>query len=562
MGIGASSGIGLGRVCLIDDDDIAVTKKKVNDIPAEKKRFHDAVDSFCDQTEELANKSTVTVGEKEAEIIRSHIYLIRDPFFESEVEKRIENGMCAEYSFHAVCEDYVSMLKSSGDEFTAQRAADIDDIKRSVINILSGKEGVDVSSLPPDTVIVAKDMTPSMTVGMEKENVAAIITECGGYTSHCAILSRALGIPSVLSAAGICHAVKNGDLVIVDGDEGKVYIDPKSELCDEYRKKRTEHIKKQDALKEYRLKPTLTCDKRQIELLCNIGSPAEISTVFSNDGEGVGLFRTEFLFMDKEDVPSEEEQFDEYKSAALALKGKVLTVRTLDIGGDKDIPYLGLKKEENPFLGFRAIRYCLNNPQLYKTQLRALLRASAYGDIRILVPMISSLDELLTVRSMLDDIKSELDKEGIAYDKDIKLGIMIETPAAVMMSDVLAKYADFFSIGTNDLTQYIMATDRGNADVAYLYSVMDPAVLRAINKVIENAHIAGITVGMCGEAASDEKLIPMLVAMGLDEFSVNPPSVLNTRKVIGESVFEREQLREILGAKTVHEVKKIMQKPL
>ncbi|MGN0115620.1 MAG: phosphoenolpyruvate--protein phosphotransferase, partial [Acutalibacteraceae bacterium] len=477
-GTGASAGYGIGNVQIISESELKIKNRIVEDMTAEKQRFNDAVDRFCSDTNALADKTEAQIGKTEADIIRGHVFMISDPYMKSEIEKLIDGGQCAERAVETICDMFAQMFSASGDELTMQRASDVSDIKESLLKILLGVESVDIASLPNGTVIVARDLTPSMTVGINRDNVVGIITETGGKTSHSAILARALQIPAVLSVDNAVNELKNGDTVIIDGTSGEIFVNPNDDMLNKYTVLRSEYLAEQEKLKAFIGKPTVTKDGKTVELVCNIGSSDEAKIVMDNDGEGVGLFRTEFLFMDKKCVPSEDEQFEVYKKAALTLKGKPLIVRTLDVGGDKEIPYLGMKKEENPFLGFRAIRYCLKNREMYANQLHALLRASAFGDIRIMVPMVTCIDELRDVKSMIRDIMLQLDEDNIPYNKDIKIGVMIETPAAMLAADILAKEADFFSIGTNDLTQYIMAVDRGNPDVSYLYSAFNPSVLR------------------------------------------------------------------------------------
>lgn len=559
-GTGASAGYGIGKIQIISESELKIKNRIVDDTAAEKQRFNDALDRFCSATNALADKTEAQIGKNEADIIRGHVFMISDPYMITEIEKLIDGGQCAERAVETICDMFVQMFSASGDELTIQRASDVIDIKKSLLRILLGIDSVDIAALPKGTVIVARDLTPSMTVGINPENVVGIITEKGGKTSHSAILARALQIPAVLSVDNAVSNLKNGETVILDGSSGEIITEPDVETLEKYTALLNEYLAEQEKLKAFIGKPTVTKDGKTVELVCNIGSSDEAQTVIDNDGEGVGLFRTEFMFMDKKCVPSEDEQFEVYKKAALTLKGKPLIVRTLDVGGDKDIPYLGMKKEENPFLGFRAIRYCLKNRKLYAEQLHALLRASAFGDLRIMVPMVTCIDELNNVKNMVREIMAQLDKDNIPYNKDIKIGVMIETPAAVLASDILAKEADFFSIGTNDLTQYIMAVDRGNPDVSYLYSAFNPSVLRAINMIIKSAHANGIPVGMCGEAASDERMIPLLVAMGLDEYSITPTAVLKTRKVIAEQSHDdlQEALNRALTANSAEEVEKIV----
>jgi phosphotransferase system enzyme I (PtsI) len=437
------------------------------------------------------------------------------------------------------------MFSKMDDELMQQRASDISDIKVSLLKILLGLEDIDISKVAPGTVLVARDLTPSMTSQIVKENVVGIITEVGGKTSHSAILARALEIPAVLSVPDITTKVKDKDTAIVDGTEGNVYINPEGDVLSQYIIKREEFIKKQAELKKFLGKETKTADGTSVELFCNIGTPKDAKKAVECDGEGVGLFRSEFLFMDNNHMPSEDEQFAAYKEAAETMGGKTIIIRTLDIGGDKDIPYLNMKKEENPFLGYRAVRYCLGNKDSYCIQLRAIMRASAFGKVKIMVPLVTCVDEISAVKELVEGIKKDFDRDGIAYDKDIEVGCMIETPSASLIADLLAKESDFFSIGTNDLTQYTMSVDRGNADVAYLYSTFQPSVLRSIRQIIEAGRKAGIPVGMCGEAAADPLLIPLLISFGLSEFSVNPVLVLTARCIISKwSKAEADELAE------------------
>ena len=534
-GIAGSEGIGIGKVVLIEEHDLTVEKKSVTDTDAELKRLQDAIEKFVSITNEMADKMAKTVGEQDADILRGHIIMLQDPMIEEQISAlMISEKISAEMALEQVLDQTAEMFATVPDELIQQRATDLMDIKSRMLKILMGIEEVDISQVPANTVLVARDLTPSMTAGINPANIAGILTEVGGRTSHSAILARAMEIPAVLSIEGICGIVKNGDTVVLDGSKGEAIVNPDEATVKEFEKKFADYAAEKELLKAYKGKPSQTKDGVKVELVSNIGKPEDADKVVECDGEGIGLFRTEFLFMDRDSVPTEEEQFEAYKKVAETMKGKPVIIRTLDIGGDKAIPYLGLETEENPFLGFRAIRFCLKRRDIYEVQLRALLRASAFGDIKIMVPLVRGVDELRAVKVILEDVKRQLDKDGIAYNKDVKVGVMMETPAACMMADALAKEADFFSIGTNDLTGYTMAVDRGNAKVAYLYSTYNPAVLRAIKRIIECGKAEGIMVGMCGEAAADPKLIPLLLAFGLDEFSVSATSVLKTRKTISD----------------------------
>lgn len=553
-GVNASEGIGIGKVMLIEEVSLDYEKKQITDTQAEIDRYRKVFDAYCEKTEKQAENIKNTIGEKEAEIILGHLLMLKDPAMSSSIEGNISSGCCAEDAVAQVCDMFIGVFSMADDELTKQRASDVEDIKNGLITMLLGKEEVDIASAPSGTVLVAKDLTPSMTSCIVKENIVGIVTEVGGKTSHSAILARAMEIPAVLSVPNVMETFENGQEIIVDGSHGEVIENPSDGEIAIYREKTIEYKKEKKELKKFIGKETVTADGVKVELCCNIGKPDDADAVLSKDGEGVGLFRTEFLYMDSSSIPTEEEQFEAYKKTVLKLGDKPLIIRTLDVGGDKDIPYLGLSKEDNPFMGFRAVRYCLHREDVYKPQLRALLRASAFGNIKIMIPLVTCIDEVREVKAMIENIKAELDSENIAYNKDIQVGVMVETPAASLIADLLAEEADFFSIGTNDLTGYTMAVDRGNADVAYLYSAFQPAVLRSIKKIIEDGK--DIMVGMCGEAAADPLLIPLLLAFGLDEFSVSATSVLKTRKIISQWTIDeaKEVAEKALTLKTESEV--------
>lgn len=553
-GVNASEGIGIGKIMLIEEVSLDYEKKQITDTQAEIDRYRKVFDAYCEKTEKQAENIKNTIGEKEADIILGHLLMLKDPAMSSSIEGNISSGCCAEDAVAQVCDMFIGVFSMADDELTKQRASDVEDIKNGLITMLLGKEEVDIASAPSGTVLVAKDLTPSMTSCIVKENIVGIVTEVGGKTSHSAILARAMEIPAVLSVPNVMETFENGQEIIVDGSHGEVIENPSDGEIAIYREKTIEYKKEKEELKKFIGKETVTADGVKVELCCNIGKPDDADAVLSKDGEGVGLFRTEFLYMDSSSIPTEEEQFEAYKKTVLKLGDKPLIIRTLDVGGDKDIPYLGLSKEDNPFMGFRAVRYCLHREDVYKPQLRALLRASAFGNIKIMIPLVTCIDEVREVKAMIENIKAELDSDNIAYNKDIQVGIMVETPAASLIADLLAEEADFFSIGTNDLTGYTMAVDRGNADVAYLYSAFQPAVLRSIKKIIEDGK--DIMVGMCGEAAADPLLIPLLLAFGLDEFSVSATSVLKTRKIISQWTIDeaKEVANKALTLKTESEV--------
>ena len=561
-GTSASAGIGIGKAAIVEETELVIKKETISDAAAEKERFHAALNQAMEETDALAKDLATRVGEKEAEILNGHLMLLSDPMLTGEIENTIagENA-CSEYAIENVCNMYADMFASMGDELMQQRATDMRDIKTRMQKILLGVSSVDIASLPAGSIIVAKDLTPSMTAGINPDNVCGIVTELGGKTSHSAILARALEIPAVVAVEGFLQNVKDGDTVVLDGSEGIVFVNPEETVTAEYETKRTAYLKEKKELDQYIGKPTVTKDGVTIELVANIGKPEDVDKVLQYDAEGIGLFRTEFLFMDRNSMPTEDEQFEAYQKVAIAMNGKPVIIRTLDIGGDKEIPYMGLKKDENPFLGYRAIRFCLDRREdVYRPQLRALLRASAFGNIKIMVPMVTCLEEFREAKAMIEEVKAELDLKGIAYKRDIQVGIMVETAAASLIADILAKEADFFSIGTNDLTQYTMSVDRGNEKVSYLYSTFNPAVLRSIRHIIACGRDANIMVGMCGEAASDPMMIPLLLAFGLNEFSMSASAILSTRKMITE--YDSNELKavaeEAMSFATASEVEQYM----
>lgn len=545
-GIGTSKGIGIGKALIIHKCKNAVSRAKINDTEAEVDKFNEAVEKFIQETNELVDKLSQKLNgdDKNALVLKNQEYLIRDPEFTSGVISAITNDkLNAEAAVEDTCEMLKNIFLSFNNDTMTQRVADIEDMKQRLIAIMQGQKHIDLTKLSDNTVIIADEIHPSMTANMDTEHIAGIISEKGGDTSHASILARALEIPAVLSVKDICSKIAEGEEVIVDGAYGEVFVNPTPITLKIYNKKKKAYDERVKELKKYIDKQTVTRDGRKVMLAANIGNADEAAKAVKAGAEGIGLFRTEFLFMNKQALPTEEEQYNEYKKAAVVLDGRQLTIRTLDIGGDKDIPYMGLTKELNPFLGYRAIRFCLDRVDIFTTQLRAVLRASAYGNIRIMIPMITSVTEVQAVKKIINGICRDLDKKDIKYDKDIKIGIMIETPAAAIMADVLAHEVDFFSIGTNDLTQYTLAVDRGNENVAYLYSALNPAVIRSIKHIIECAHNAGIEAGMCGEAAADERMIPLLLNFGLDEFSVTVSRVLETRKEIAS--WSSKEVKEI-----------------
>lgn len=534
-GVGASSGIGIGTIVCIREESLDYPKVVFQGEAEEKARLKEAVDTFCKVTQEMAEDIRQRVGEKESEILSGQIMMLSDPFMTGQMEEMIASGSCAEAALDSVCQMYIEMFSNVDDELMRQRATDIRDIRTRMLRLLLGVSSVDIASVPAGTVLVAKDLTPSMTVGLKKENISAILTEIGGKTSHSAILARALEIPAVLGIPQVLDQVSDGQQAIVDGESGEVILSPDEDTLKRYTAQWKEQQEQKAMLSVYRDRKTQDADGRIYELYSNIGSVAEAQIALENGAEGIGLFRTEFLFMDRTAMPTEQEQYEAYKAVSDIMQGKEVIIRTLDVGGDKEISYLKMESEQNPFLGWRAIRYCLEESDLFKVQLRALLRAGAeHKNIKIMLPLVTGVQEIRAAKKLLEECKQELAAQGIAYDDNIQVGIMIETPAAALIADLLAKEAAFFSIGTNDLTQYTLAVDRGNAKVENLYTTLHPAVLRSIRSIIRAAKEAKIPVGMCGEAAADPALIPLLLEFGLDEMSVSASSILKTRKIVSQ----------------------------
>ncbi len=532
-GIGVSPGIAIGKVLLKKDPKIKIIKRLIEDTGGELGRLNDAIIRAKSEINALYRHTLDNVGEEEARIFEAHSMILDDPEVFGEIQEKIKSEKInSEWAIKEVTEMFVQIFENMDNEYMRERVADLKDVTNRVIRILLGVEPIDISKLKEDVILVAEDLTPSDTAYMNREKVLGFITETGGKTAHSAIMARTLEIPAVVAVKGITDKVNNGDIVAFDGEEGIVFIKPDEKTINKLKMKKKSYENFRRNLNELKGYKSITNDGFQVELAANIGTPKDIDRVIKNDGEGIGLYRTEFLYMDRGELPTEEEQFESYKIVAERLEGKPVVIRTLDIGGDKDLPYLQLPKEMNPFLGYRAIRLCLDRKDIFKTQLRALLRASAYGNIKIMFPMISSIEELRKSKILLEEVKEELNKENIPYNNEIEVGIMVEVPAVALMSDLFAKEVDFFSIGTNDLIQYTTAVDRGNRQISHLYNQFHPALLRLIKEVIDNAHKEGIWVGMCGETARDPKMIPILIGMGLDEFSMSPISILKARWII------------------------------
>ena len=560
-GIGTSPGIAIGKVFVYREAQINIGKENIENTETEVKRLNLAIEKAVNQVEESYERVLNNIGEKEAEIFTAHKYMLEDPeFIGSVVEKIQSEKVNAEWAIKIVSDGYIQIFENIEDEYLKERALDLKDITNRVLKILLDIETMDLSTIEEESIILAKDLTPSATAQMNKEMVLGFVTELGGPTSHTAIMAKTMGIPSVSGIRDVVNISKDGDIIIVDGREGKVILNPSEEEVKKYTEKQNEYEKFKIQLKNMKGKESISKDGIKVEIAANIGVPKDMDKVIENDGEGVGLFRTEFLYMDRNNLPTEEEQFIAYKTVAEKLEGKPLVIRTLDVGGDKDLPYLNLPDEMNPFLGYRAIRLCLDKVDIFKTQLRAIIRASAFGNVKIMFPMISNIQEVRDAKKIVKEIMDELKAENIDFNEDLEIGIMVEIPAVAVHSDIFAKEVDFFSIGTNDLIQYSLAVDRGNQEIAYLYNQYHPAVLKLIHMTIENGHKENIWVGMCGEAAGDEKLIPILLAMGLDEFSMNSASMLQARWIINKtSKSEVESmLGEILSLPTAEDVEKFI----
>lgn len=563
-GVGAAEGIGIGAAKVVREQNVEVVKKSIPDSEAEVNNFMRILDITKAETEEMSQALEKNASAKEAEILFGHIMLMSDPMLVDEIVNCIKGeSVCAEYAIEEVCNQYATVFASMDDELMQQRATDMLDIKTRLIKKILGIENTDLSKLPYGSILVAKDLTPSMTAGLNPENVLGIVTQFGGKTSHSAILARALEIPAVVGLSNLPEDISDDTDILLDGESGEVIILPTDVEKTEYEDKKKKYDANKELLKKYRELPSISKDGKKVEIAGNIGSPEDAKKVIENGGEGIGLFRTEFLFMDRDCMPTEEEQFESYKEVAVAMEGKPVIIRTLDIGGDKEIPYMGIVQDENPFLGYRAIRLCLDRKDdIYIPQLRALLRASAYGNIKIMLPLITSMDEIREAKALINDIKKELDEKNIAYNKNIEVGIMVETAAASLLADIFAKEVDFFSIGTNDLIQYTISVDRGNVKIAGLYSPFSPAVLRSINRIITEGKKAGIMVGMCGEAAADPLLIPALLAWGMDEFSMSASSILKSRQIISgcDSKDLKAKVDKVLEMSTESEIKDYLKK--
>ena len=556
-GKGVSNGIGIGNAIILENDKIEVTQFKIENPKKEVEFFYTAFNKVIEETKELINKLTGT----EQEIMQAYLTILEDPTLISETLSMIENeqynaGYATEIGFNKIAQ----VFKSMEDSYMAARAADIEDMKNRVLAKIVGKELVDLGKIQPNTIIIAKELTTSDTAKLNFKNVSGIITELGGKTSHVSIMARTHEIPAILGIDNIKEKFKNNDYIAMNGNTGEIYVNPTEEVVNNFKELMIKMNNEKLDLEKYKSDKTVTTDNYKVELVANIGVPEDSNIAIENTAEGIGLFRSEFLYMDSETLPTEEEQFVAYKKVAENMNGKPVIIRTLDVGGDKDIKYLNLEKEDNPFLGYRAIRISLDNQELFKTQLRALLRASHFGKVYIMLPMISSIEELRQAKEIIEKVKEELEYKNIEFDKDLKVGIMIEIPSAALMAKALAEECDFFSIGTNDLIQYTTAVERGNSKIEKLYTKYHPAVIKLIKMAIDGAHSAGKWCGMCGEAAGDSLYIPLILGLGLDEFSMNPSKILRARKIISNLSYKdcKTLANKVLELNTAIEVEDLL----
>ena len=556
-GKGVSTGIGFGNIVVLKKVERKIEKKTIEteEVEQELARVHKALEEVINETEiQLKNMSGT-----EADIMQAYVMIMQDPSLISETENAIKNSKYnAEYAVEVGFNSVIQIFENMDDEYMASRSRDILDIKNRVLGKLFREETIDLSNLKPNTIIVATELTTSETAKLDFKNVSGIITELGGENSHTSIMARTHTIPAITKVEEATKILKDGDNVAINGTSGEIYVNPTEEEKQKLLDLEKQLEQEKSELDKYRNEESVTKDGTKVKLYANIGLPADAEIAVNNTAEGVGLLRSEFLYMDSDTMPSEESQFEAYKKVAEIMKDKEAIIRTLDIGGDKDLKYLTLEKEANPFLGYRAIRLCLDNPTIFKTQLRAILRASAFGKLAIMFPMISSIEELRTAKEVLEECKQELDNENILYDKNIQVGIMIEIPSAALIADKLAQECDFFSIGTNDLIQYTVAVERGNEKISKLYTKYHPAVIKLIKKAIDGAHSANIICGMCGEAAGDPTFIPLLVGLGLDEFSMNSNNILRARRTINNLDKETcvKLSEEILQMASAEEVEK------
>ncbi|WP_312242323.1 phosphoenolpyruvate-protein phosphotransferase PtsI [Pantoea sp.] len=540
-GILASPGIAFGKALLLKEDEIVINRKKISDdqVEQEVQRFLDGRSKAAAQLEAIKIKAGETLGEEKAAIFEGHIMLLEDEELEQEIIDLIKKEYAsADAAAYSVIDGQAKALEELDDEYLKERAADVRDIGKRLLQNILGLHIVDLSAIQDESILVAKDLTPSETAQLNLKKVLGFITDLGGRTSHTSIMARSLELPAIVGTGNVTENIKNGDFLILDGVNNQIYVNPTTEVVEELKAVQTQYLSEKHELAKLKDLPAVTLDGHQVEVCANIGTVRDIAGAERNGAEGVGLYRTEFLFMDRDSLPSEEEQFQAYKAVAEAMGSQAVIVRTMDIGGDKDLPYMNLPKEENPFLGWRAIRIAMDRKEILHAQLRAILRASAFGKLRIMFPMIISVEEVRSLKNELEILKAQLRDENKAFDETIEVGIMVETPSSAVIARHLAKEVDFFSIGTNDLTQYTLAVDRGNDLISHLYNPMTPSVLGLIKQVIDASHAEGKWTGMCGELAGDERATLLLLGMGLDEFSMSAISIPSIKKIIRNTNFE------------------------
>ena len=564
QGIAASDGIAIAKVYTLTEPDLTVTKVTVEDSEKEVSRLDDALAASIKDVELIKETALKNLGEEEAQVFDAHLMVLSDPELIGQVKDRItSNKVNAESALKEVTDMFISIFAGMEDNpYMQERAADIRDVSKRILAHLLGVKIPSPATIKDEVIIVAADLTPSDTAQLNRQYVKAFVTDIGGRTSHSAIMARSLEIPAIVGTKEVTSIAKDGDIIIVDGLSGEVFLNPSEEVVAEYRAKAEAFAAQQAEWEKLKDSKTYTKDGHQVELAANIGTPKDLEGVVHNGAEGVGLYRTEFLYMDSHEMPTEEDQFEAYKAVLEGMNGKPVVVRTMDIGGDKELPYLPLPHEMNPFLGYRAIRISLHEPAMFRTQLRALLRASVYGKLRIMFPMIATLNDFRGAKALLEEEKAKLIAEGVAVSDDIQVGIMIEIPAAAVLAHQFAKEVDFFSIGTNDLIQYTMAADRMNERVSYLYQPYNPSILTLIKHVIDSAHKEGKWAGMCGEMAGDQTAVPLLVGLGLDEFSMSASSVLKTRSLISKLTLSDMQAladKAINECATVQEVEALVE---
>ena len=532
-GIAASQGISFAKAYVFVEPDLTVKEVKIEDVAAEIKRFEDAIEASKKELTIIKENALASLGADKAAVFEAHLLILDDPEFMGTVKTDIESKVInAEYAFKETSDMFISMFEAMDNEYMKERAADIRDVSKRILAHLLGVDLPNPSLIDEEVIVIAEDLTPSDTAQLNKKYVKGFATNIGGRTSHSAIMARSLEIPAVVGTSSITEDVKNGDILILDGLDGIVLVNPDEATTAEYKEKHAKFEAQKAEWAKLVTEKSVTKDGHEVILAANIGTPADLEGVKNNGGEAVGLYRTEFLYMGRDQLPTEDEQFEAYKAVLEGMGDKPVVVRTLDIGGDKELPYLDLPKEMNPFLGFRAIRLCLEEKDLFRTQLRALLRASVYGKLCVMFPMIATVQEFRAAKALFLEEKEKLVAEGVAVSNDIELGIMVEIPSTAVIADIFAKEVDFFSIGTNDLIQYTMAADRMSEKVSYLYQPYNPAILRLVKNVIEASHKEGKWTGMCGEMAGDSLAIPLLLGMGLDEFSMSATSILQARSQI------------------------------